>query len=160
MHNFGFCDAAELFVLLAGMSSMLAYGPAFERRGAWHGLLRISRRWAWLYVFQLGLLAATLLIVWLWTSYYGFQPSIVGPFLNDPFAGILHGLTLSAVPTYLDILPLYLALFAVFPLIYAGLRVSRLLTLAFPPRCGLPPILFLHSTCRTVGRQRLSDRMG
>jgi hypothetical protein len=131
MHNFGFCDAAELFVLLSGMSAMLAYGGAFERRGAWHGLRQISRRWAWLYVFQLGLLAATLLIVWLWTSYYGFQPRIVGPFLDDPFAGVLHGLTLSAVPTYLDILPLYLALFAVFPLIYAGLRVSRLLTLAF-----------------------------
>ena len=34
MHNFGFCDAAEAFVLLAGMSSMLAYGRAFERSGA------------------------------------------------------------------------------------------------------------------------------
>ena len=131
MQNFGFCNAAELFVLLSGMSAMLAYGRAFERRGAWHGLRQISRRWAWLYVFQLGLLAATILIVWLWTSYYGFEPRIVGPFLNDPFAGILHGLMLSAVPTYLDILPLYLALFAVFPLIYAGLRVSWLLTLAF-----------------------------
>ena len=31
LRNFGFADAAELFVLLAGFSSMLAYGPTFEQ---------------------------------------------------------------------------------------------------------------------------------
>lgn len=130
MHNFGFCDAAEAFVLLAGMSSMLAYGRAFERSGALTGLRRILRRWVRLYVFQLGLLMTTLVVVYLWTSHFGFQPRIVGPLLNDPWTGLLHSLTLRAVPAYLDILPLYLALFAVFPLIYAGLRFNVWLTLA------------------------------
>lgn len=130
MHNFGFCDAAEAFVLLAGMSSMLAYGRAFERSGAMVGLRRILRRWVRLYVFQLGLLMTTLVVVYLWTSYFGFEPRIVGPLLNDPWAGLLHSLTLRAVPAYLDILPLYLALFAVFPLIYASLRFNIWLTLA------------------------------
>jgi hypothetical protein len=32
--NFGFSDAAELFVVLAGFSSMMAYGGAFERDGS------------------------------------------------------------------------------------------------------------------------------
>jgi hypothetical protein len=130
MHNFGFCDAAEAFVLLAGMSSMLAYGRAFERSGALVGLRRIFRRWVRLYVFQLALLMTTLVVVYLWTSHYGFQPRIVGPLLNDPWNGLLHSLTLRAVPAYLDILPLYLALFAVFPLIYAGLRFNVWMTLA------------------------------
>lgn len=129
LHNFGFCDAAEAFVLLAGMSSMLAYGRAFERSGALTGLRRILRRWARLYVVQLGLLITTLVVVYFWTRHYGFQPRIVGPLLNDPWTGLLHSLTLRAVPAYLDILPLYLALFAVFPLIYAGLRFNVWLTL-------------------------------
>jgi hypothetical protein len=130
MHNFGFCDAAEAFVLLAGMSSMLAYGRAFERSGAVVGLRRIFRRWVRLYVFQLGLLTITLVVVYLWTTHYGFQPRIVAPLLNDPWAGLLHSITLRAVPAYLDILPLYLALFAIFPFVYAGLRFNVWLTIA------------------------------
>jgi hypothetical protein len=44
LHNFGFADAAEVFVLLAGMSSMFAYGRVFERDGALGGLRRIIWR--------------------------------------------------------------------------------------------------------------------
>jgi hypothetical protein len=128
MHNFGFCDAAEVFVLISGMSSVLAYGWVFEREGAAAGLNRILRRWLKLYIFQIGLLLTTLLVVFGWTRYYNMEPTIVRPFLDDPLPGIVHGLALNAVPTYLDILPLYLALFAVFPLIYAGLRTAPLLT--------------------------------
>jgi hypothetical protein len=130
MHNFGFADAAELFVLMAGMSSMLGYGQAFERQGAAAGISRIIRRWVKLYVFQIALLLATLGIVFIWTMSYNLEPRIVRPILNDPLSGILHGLTLHAVPTYLDILPLYLALFAIFPVIYVGLRLNRWLTIA------------------------------
>jgi hypothetical protein len=127
MHNFGFSDAAELFVLIAGMSSMLAYGKAFETEGAVTGFNRIIRRWMRLYVIQIGLFLTTLVVVFAWSKYYNIEPTIVRPFLDDPLSGIVHGLALRAVPTYLDILPLYLALFAAFPLIYAGLRVAPLL---------------------------------
>ncbi|HML14879.1 MAG TPA: OpgC domain-containing protein [Xanthobacteraceae bacterium] len=130
LRNFGFCDAAEAFVLLAGMSSMLAYGRAFERSGAFVGLRRIFRRWIRLYLFQLGLLMTTLVVVFFWTRHFNLQPLIVGPLLNDPWSGLLHSLTLQAVPAYLDILPLYLALFTVFPLIYVGLRFNVWLTMA------------------------------
>src|SRR3954465_855279 len=41
MRNFGFADAAELFVILAGISSMMAYGKSFEREGPQPGLWRI-----------------------------------------------------------------------------------------------------------------------
>lgn len=129
LHNFGFSDAAELFVFIAGMSSMLAYGGAFARQGAVAGLGRILRRWLRLYVFQIGLLLTTLAVVFAWTRYYGMEPTIVRPFFDAPLSGIMHGLALQAVPTYLDILPLYLALFAIFPLIYAGLRIAPWLTI-------------------------------
>lgn len=35
LRNFGFADAAEVFVLLAGFSAVLAYGRTFER--PWKG---------------------------------------------------------------------------------------------------------------------------
>jgi hypothetical protein len=124
LHNFGFSDAAEVFVLLAGMSSMLAYGRVFEREGALGGLRRIIRRWARIYLFQIGLLLTTLALVLLWTTHYHLQPTLVAPILNAPLSGITRGLTLQAVPGYLDILPLYLTLLAVFPLVYFGLRLN------------------------------------
>jgi hypothetical protein len=62
-HNFGFCDAAEVFVLLAGMSSMLAYGKVFQRDGMIFGLRKIAIRCGRIYMFQLGLMLATVCIV-------------------------------------------------------------------------------------------------
>jgi hypothetical protein len=129
LHNFGFSDAAEVFVLLAGMSSMLAYGRVFEREGAFGGLRRIIWRWVRIYLFQVGLLLTTLAVALLWTTYYHLQPTLVAPILNSPLSGIARGFMLQAVPNYLDILPLYLVLFAVFPLVYLGLRLSPRLTL-------------------------------
>jgi len=129
LQNFGFSDAAEVFVLLAGMSSMLAYGAAFEQKGALEGLRRIVLRTLRIYLFQIGLLLTTLVVVLLWTKHYRMEPTHVAPILNDPVPGLVHGLTLHAVPTYLDILPLYLVLFAAFPLIYVGLRSAPWLTL-------------------------------
>ena len=34
LRNFGFSDAAEVFVLLAGFSAVLAYGRTFEGQGS------------------------------------------------------------------------------------------------------------------------------
>jgi hypothetical protein len=129
LHNFGFSDAAEVFVLLAGFSSMLAYGRTFDRDGARSGLRRIVLRLARLYLFQVGLLLATLGVVLIWTTHYHQQSIIVAPILNDPVAGLAHALTLHAVPAYLDILPLYIVLLAAFPLIYVGMRKTPWLAL-------------------------------
>ena len=129
LRNFGFADAAEVFVLLAGMSSMLAFGRVFEREGIGSGLRRIVLRLARIYLVQICLLLTTLVVVLLWTTHYQLQPTLVGPILNAPVPGIARGLTLQAVPGYLDILPLYLVLLAVFPVVYLGLRFSPGMTL-------------------------------
>jgi hypothetical protein len=121
LHNFGFSDAAEIFVLLAGFSSFMAYGKLFERDGTESGLKRIIFRLGRLYLFQTGLLAVTVGVVWLWTGFFHQQPTIVAPILDQPVKGLAHALALHAVPNYLDILPLYIVLLAVFPLIYFGL---------------------------------------
>ena len=44
LRNFGFSDAAELFVLLSGFSSMVAYGGSFDRDGVVVGLRRVLLR--------------------------------------------------------------------------------------------------------------------
>ncbi len=124
MRNFGFADAAELFVVFAGFSAMAAYGRTFERAGARAGIVKVLMRCLKLYEVQVGLLIVTLCVVKLWTGLNGTQSLILGPMLKDGLSGALRGVTLEALPAYLDILPLYLVLLALFPLVYWGLRRS------------------------------------
>ena len=53
----------------------------------------------------------------------------VGAFLQEPAQTILRVLVLQFQPTFLDILPLYIVLLLVFPLILAALRHSLLMAL-------------------------------
>ncbi|KQP28913.1 MULTISPECIES: OpgC domain-containing protein [unclassified Methylobacterium] len=124
LHNFGFSDAAEIFVLLAGYSAMVAYGGLFRRAGTRATLTRIGWRCLKIYLFQAGLLLATLLIVRVWMDLTGLVPRFGVRALLDMglLPGAVRGLMLNALPNYLDILPLYILLLGLFPLIYAGLR--------------------------------------
>jgi hypothetical protein len=130
MHVFGFCDAAEVFVLLAGFSAMIAYGRSFSRDGTWVGLRKIAMRCLRIYAAQVGLLLVTLLVVQVWTSLAHFVPLAEAPLLNAGIRGVREGVLLRALPEYLDILPLYIVLLAIFPLIYACARLNLWLTLA------------------------------
>ncbi len=123
LHAYGFCDAAEVFVLLAGYSSMIAYGRAFERDGTGQALRKIAARCAKIYLFQLGLLLFTMAAVELWTRYTGLKPGVIAPMLRAPVQGLAHAVMLQALPSYLDILPLYVLLLAAFPLLYGLLRL-------------------------------------
>lgn len=124
LHNVGFSDAAEIFVLLAGYAAMVAYGGLFERVGTLPTLLRIGRRCLRIYLFQAGLLLATLIIVRIWMDLTGIVPRFgVGPLLEmGLWQGLLRGLALNALPNYIDILPLYIILLALFPVVYYGMR--------------------------------------
>lgn len=128
LHNFGFSDAAELFVMFAGFASMVAYGRIFALGGALVGLRRIIRRCVRLYVFQLGLLLIALGTVWACEICYGFIPRKLAPMLQNGIWSVIDALTLTLQPSYLDILPLYIVLLALFPLVYLGLRTNLVLT--------------------------------
>ncbi len=123
LRNFGFCDAAEIFVLLAGFASMSAYGKRFEREGAGAGLSKVGARCVRLYLYQLGLLAGILLIRRAWVMNYGFGTEEIMPLFEDGLRSLVNILTLRALPPGLDILPLYIILLAVFPLMYATIRL-------------------------------------
>ena len=130
IHNFGFSDAAELFVILAGFSATHAYGRVFERDGLRVGVLKVFSRCLQIYGVQVVLLLLTLMFVSQWTRYYGTDSLILGPMLRDGLQGTVRGLVLRALPSYLDILPLYILLLASFPLIRFGLTRSVPATLA------------------------------
>ena len=122
LHNFGFCDAAELFVVLAGFSSMMAYGSKFESEGFSPTLRRIAGRCLRIYVAHVALLVLTVVVVVHWTEYFRMQPLAIAPLLDQGGPGLLRALTLRALPGYLDILPLYIVLLGAFPLIYLVMR--------------------------------------
>jgi hypothetical protein len=122
LRNFGFSDAAELFVLLSGFAAMAAYGRNFERDGHGAGLRRIAMRCLRLYLFQVGLLLVTLLSYAIWVRYFQLIPRRLAPLLDGSLSHIVDALTLRSQPSNLNILPLYIVLMALFPLIYAGMR--------------------------------------
>ena len=129
LHQFGFSDAGDVFVLLAGFASMLAYGRSLDRDPA-TGLRRVGKRVGMIYGVHVGLLLATLAIVRIWSHVYGVTPRAVAPILHSPVNGLVQAMTLQALPTYLDILPLYIVLLTIFPLIWLGVRRSPFATLA------------------------------
>jgi hypothetical protein len=55
LRNFGFADAAEVFVLLAGFSAVLAYGRTFDAQGFKAGSARVLDRVRDIYAWHLGL---------------------------------------------------------------------------------------------------------
>lgn len=132
-HNFGFSDAADIFVLLAGISAALAYGRLIDQRGLAVGALKVGARIWTLYVAHIALFLLVCGIVA--TAIVRTQNSLyletinIAPFFSDTATALLGALGLTYQPSYLDILPLYIVLLALFPLIYAAARMSPLLTL-------------------------------
>lgn len=133
-HNFGFSDAADIFVLLAGVSATLAYGGLIETRGLPIAALKLGARLWTLYIAHIavfiivcGVIAAA--VTRTQNPLY-IELINVQPFFRDTIEALLGALTLTYQPSYLDILPLYIVLLALFPAIYYAVRVSPLLALA------------------------------
>ena len=132
-HNYGFSDAADIFVLLAGVSATLAYGGLIEQRRLAVAALKLSGRLWTLYIAHIAvfiLVCGVVATAVTQTQNPLFIETInIQPFFRDTVEALIGALTLTYQPSYLDILPLYIVLLALFPAIYAGVRVSPLLTL-------------------------------
>ncbi len=122
--NFGFSDAAEGFVLMAGISAGLAYSSDFRATLPWRGLARVWNR-AWtLYLVHLLITFAALgiaaaLAVWaqapglIWKHGMGYL-------FDDPLGFLIGIPTLGFQIGYANILPLYFVLLMVAPLLIWG----------------------------------------
>src|SRR5258708_2251397 len=58
LRNFAFCDAAEIFVLISGMTTYLAYGSRFDQGGLLSCTKAIAKRWVRVYSAHLLLFGA------------------------------------------------------------------------------------------------------
>ncbi|WP_107989026.1 OpgC family protein [Breoghania corrubedonensis] len=124
--RFGFSDATEIFVFCSGMASAIAFGRVFEFIGWRMGTARILYRMWQVYWAHIGLflviasmLAAADATGWFAKDYVGELN--LHYFFDNPAVNLPAFLTLTYVPNYFDILPMYIAILAMVPIVM-GLR--------------------------------------
>lgn len=134
--RFGFSDAADMFVFCSGMASGLAFARVFEQRGWWMGTARIAHRcwqvyWAHVCSFLVVLSAMIAADDAFGLRHYVDEELNLGGFFDPAPQHVLGLLTLTYIPNYFDILPMYLAILAMLPLVMFLARVNRWLVLAY-----------------------------
>ena len=127
--RFGFSSGAELFVFCSGIASALAFGSVFVRRGLALGTARIAYRIWQVYWAQLGVVLALIALAALLDRSFGLAEVAkqFAPLLSDAEMALLGLATLTWQPDYLDILPMYLVILALVPVMMALRRVHSAL---------------------------------
>ncbi|WP_256386131.1 OpgC family protein [Neorhizobium sp. T25_13] len=132
--RFGFSDATEMFVFQSGMASAVAFGSTFDRNGPVALIARVAQRiwqifWAHITVF----IAVTAIMVVAGTRYDGvtYVESLnLVPFMQNPGQLLVGLLTLTYVPNYFDILPMYIVILALMPAMILASKIHRFLPFA------------------------------
>lgn len=132
--NYGFSDAADLFVFISGYTVALVYSRTMVAKGFVAAAVGILAR-AWkLYVAHILLFAVYVAAVGYVAQSYGHAQLLdeynIRRLIVDPIEFLKHGLLLEFKPLNLDVLPLYIALMATFPLFLWPLMRSPGLALA------------------------------
>jgi hypothetical protein len=132
--SFGLADAAEAFVFIAGVAAFFAYAPRFANEGVLRGSLPIVTRIWQLYVTHLAIVLVVAGIL-AWAVQRSGDPEYLESMaldvlLSDTSAAVLGLVTLTFQPNFLDILPLYIVLLAMLPLVLLALRVHWIPVLA------------------------------
>ena len=121
LRNFGFSDAAEVFVFLAGYAAVLAYGRIAARDGYVVACLRILRRTWVLYVAHIFLLTLLMGIVFVANNHVETRDMVremgLEYFVGNPQQALADELLLRFKPNLTDPLPLYILLMGALPLI-------------------------------------------
>ncbi|MFV0298854.1 MAG: OpgC family protein [Hyphomicrobiaceae bacterium] len=120
--RFGLSDATEIFVFCSGMASAIAFGSVFARHGYWIGISRVAFRiWQvyWAHVSLIILTAATMVVI---DAQLGGDAYVRGLMLDNLFnehakAAVVGVITLTWVPPFFDILPMYLVILGFIPLV-------------------------------------------
>jgi hypothetical protein len=133
--RFGFSDATEMFVFCSGMASAIAFGAAFSGAGWPLGTLRILQRmwqvyWAHLGVFFTVLLCMVALNATQWFETDYVRSLNLHPFLTMTGPNMIGLMTLTYVPNYFDILPMYLVILGMIPIVMLLARVHVALPMA------------------------------
>jgi hypothetical protein len=127
--RFGFSDATEIFVFCSGMASAIAFGRCYQQKGWAIGTARVSYRvWQvyWAHIALFFFVAMTMAAL---DTYGDFDKSYVNSlnlkhFFDRTMQQIVGIFTLTYVPNYFDILPMYLVILALMPLFMALSRIG------------------------------------
>ncbi|MFO1037369.1 MAG: OpgC domain-containing protein [Geminicoccaceae bacterium] len=131
--RFGPSDATEIFVFCSGFASSIAFGGTFARHGFAIGTFRILHRCWQVFWSHIGLFWVVLAITIVATAATGIDylhEMNLRHFLAEPERGVVGLLTLTYVPNYFDILPMYLVALALVPLMVGLARISPWLAMA------------------------------
>jgi len=126
--SIGFSDAAHVFVFVSGYAAALVYGAAMRQHGTLFAAARVYRRVWQLYVAHIFLFViftaeVSYTVVTFNNPLYN-EEMRVADFLAEPHIAIIKALLLQFQPTFLDILPLYIVLLAIFPIVLLALGRS------------------------------------
>ncbi|MDZ4096188.1 MAG: OpgC domain-containing protein, partial [Paracoccaceae bacterium] len=129
-------DATEIFVFCSGMASAIAFGRVFDSRGWLMGSARVAHRCWQVYWSHIGLFLTVAMMLALIDGTGLFNKNYVGDlnltkFFNDTPAQLVGLMTLTYVPNYFDILPMYLVVLAMMPLVMAISRINLWLVAGF-----------------------------
>ncbi len=133
--NFGFSDAAELFVLLAGFAAAMAYAGPLERADYLAISAKAVRRAGVLYTAHIATTLAACALFWWATATFAEPGDLdligVAPLVSNPSASVPALLVGGFQLSYFNILPLYVVLLLSLPLmLWLAARDLRLLALA------------------------------
>lgn len=132
--RFGPSDATEMFVFCSGFASAIAFGGSFRRHGFAVGTLRIAHRCWQVYWSHLGLFLVVAAAAVVGSRLSGGIDHVEGLYLQHFFAeprqGIVGLVTLTYVPNYFDILPMYIVVLAMVPIVMALARIGPAAALA------------------------------
>ncbi len=129
--NFGFSDAAEMFVFISGYTAAFVYGRVMLERGFTVASMRILKRaWqiyvAFIFLFMIYLAQISWVAARFENPLYIEEMNLLH-FLQRPEIVIVEALLLRFLPANVDVLPLYIVLMAVFPLmLWLILRVPNI----------------------------------
>ncbi|CTQ34361.1 OpgC family protein [Jannaschia rubra] len=128
--RWGFSDATEIFVFCSGMASAIAFGRTFDRAGWLLGAARVAYRVWQIYWAHICLFVAIVTIMAAidasgWYPDRDYIGSLnLWKFFIDPAPQLIGLMTLTYVPNYFDVLPMYMAVLAMMPFVMALSRVS------------------------------------
>jgi hypothetical protein len=134
IRNYGFSDAADMFVFISGYTTAFVYGRTMRERGVVAASARILKR-AWqIYVAHVFLFVIYLAeIAYVGAKFdnplFAEEFNVFG-FLRNPDVTLIQGLLLKFKPVNMDVLPLYIVLMLAFPPVLWALLRSPNLALA------------------------------
>lgn len=134
--RFGWSDATEMFVFCSGFAAALAFGSTFHKANFAYGTMRIGYRVWQIYVGHLTMFIFIATLVLAMTGLLDGERDYVSQlnltwFFDHPAQALVGLFTLTYVPNYFDILPMYIGALVLVPAVMALSRIHPWVAMGF-----------------------------